>query len=134
MTQEPTPRRVAGLVLMGGEARRMGGGDKALLPLHGRPILAHALDRIRPQVFALALSANGDPERLGAFGLPVLPDAVGGPGGPLSGVIAGLAWAEAQGATHLLTMPGDAPFPPDDLLDRLWAAGGGGPACAASPD
>ncbi|MDR6285353.1 molybdopterin-guanine dinucleotide biosynthesis protein A [Methylopila jiangsuensis] len=134
MTNVPVPTRIAGLVLMGGEARRMGGGDKALLLLHGRPILGHALDRLRPQAFALALSANGDPARLGAFGLPVLPDAAGSPGGPLSGVVAGLTWAAAQGASHLLTVPGDAPFPPRDLGARLWAAGGGGPACAASPD
>lgn len=134
MTHDQTPPRIAGLVLMGGEARRMGGGDKALLPLHGRPILAHALERLRPQVFALALSANGDPARLAAFGLPVLPDAPDGPGGPLSGVVAGLGWAGSLGATHLLTVPGDAPFPPHDLGARLWAAGAGGPACAAGPD
>ncbi|GBD48214.1 molybdenum cofactor guanylyltransferase [Methylopila sp. Yamaguchi] len=126
--------RVAGVVLMGGEGRRMGRADKALIALHGRPILAHALDRFRPQVATLALSANGDPARFAAFGWPVLADPVDGPGGPLAGVRAGLAWARTlAGVTHLATIPGDAPYPPADLVARLAAAGGERPAAAVSP-
>lgn len=126
---------VAGLVLMGGLASRMGGGDKALLELAGRPILAHALDRFAPQVGPLALSANGDPERFASFGLPVLPDAANGPGGPLAGVLAGLAWAAAlPGVSHLATIPGDGPFPPHDLVARLAAAAGDGAAVAMGPN
>ncbi|WP_020184952.1 molybdenum cofactor guanylyltransferase MobA [Methylopila sp. 73B] len=126
--------RIAGVVLMGGEGRRMGRADKALIALRGRPILAHALDRFRPQVATLALSANGDPARFAAFGLRVLADAVDGPGGPLAGVRAGLAWAATlEGVTHLATIPGDAPYPPADLVTRLVAAAGEGPAVAVSP-
>ena len=126
---------VAGLVLMGGLASRMGGGDKALLELAGRPILAHALDRFAPQVGLLALSANGDPERFASFGLPVLPDAASGPGGPLAGVLAGLAWAAAlPGVSHLATIPGDGPFPPQDLVARLAAAAADGAAVAMGPN
>lgn len=125
---------IAGVVLMGGEGRRMGGADKALIALRGRPILAHALDRFRPQVATLALSANGDPARFGAFALPVLADPANGPGGPLAGVRAGLAWAATTaGVTHLATIPGDAPHPHADLVARLAAAAGGGLAVAVSP-
>ncbi|GLK55555.1 molybdopterin-guanine dinucleotide biosynthesis protein A [Methylopila capsulata] len=125
---------IAGVVLMGGEGRRMGGADKALIALHGRPILAHALDRFRPQVATLALSANGDPARFAAFALPVLADAADGPGGPLAGVRTALAWARSfEGVAHLATLPGDAPYPPVDLVARLAAAAGEGPAVAVSP-
>ena len=75
----------------------MGGGDKCLLPLGGRPILAHVIDRLAPQVDALALNANGDPARFAAFGLPVLPDSVAGHAGPLAGVLAGMDWAAGRG-------------------------------------
>ncbi|MFD1702057.1 NTP transferase domain-containing protein [Methylopila henanensis] len=128
----PSPPRIAGLVLMGGRGSRMGGADKALLDLGGRPILAHALERFRPQVGTLALSANGDLSRLAAFGLPALPDPPDGPGGPLSGVLAGLAFAEAHGALWLATIPGDAAHPPPDLVARLLAAAGEGPAAAST--
>lgn len=123
----------AGLVLMGGKASRMGGGDKALIAIAGRPILAHALERFRPQVGPLALSANGDPSRFSGFGLPVLPDPKGGPEGPLGGVVAGLEWARSlAGVTHLATIPGDAPLPSPELVARLAAASiGEAPAAAA---
>ena len=126
---------IAGLVLMGGRASRMGGGDKALIEIAGRSILDHALDRFRPQVGALALSANGDAARLAGFGLPVLPDAPDGPEGPLGGVLAGLAWAAAlPGVTHLATIPGDGPCPAENLVARLLeAAGDGEPAAATGP-
>ncbi len=91
------PRRPVAVVLAGGLARRMGGGDKGLLRLARRPLLDHVLDRIRPQVRAVALSANGDPARFIAWGLPVLRDPVlneaAGPPGPLGGVLAGMRWA-----------------------------------------
>jgi len=126
---------VAGLVLMGGQASRMGGGDKALLALAGKPILAHALARFGPQVGRLALSANGDPARFAAFGLAVLPDDASAPEGPLAGVFAGLAWAaELPGVSHLATIPGDGPFPPHDLVERLALAAGDGAAVAMGPD
>ena len=123
-------------ILAGGRARRMGGGDKPLLPLAGRPMLAHVLERVRPQVRAVALSANGDPARFAAFGLPVLPDAQPDFPGPLAGVLAGLRWARRAhpDAALVLTVPGDAPLLPYDLVARLLAADVPGAAirCAAS--
>jgi len=118
---------IAALILAGGSARRMGGVDKPLLPLGGATILAEILARVRPQVAAVALSANGDPARFGAYALPVLPDPVADQG-PLLGVLQGLEWAAGFGAEILLTVPGDTPFIPRDLVVRLSPA----PACAAS--
>jgi len=111
-----------GVLLAGGRARRMGGGDKGLVRLGGEPLLAHLIRRIAPQVSALALNANGDAARFTAFGLPVLPDTVPDRPGPLAGVLAGMLWARGQGASHLLTAPTDAPFLPADLVARLAAA------------
>lgn len=111
-----------GLILAGGGARRMGGADKALLPLAGRPLLAHVADRFTPQVAACALGANGDPARFAAFGLPVLPDPPPGDQGPLAGVLAGLDWAAGQGAETLVTVAVDTPFLPQDLVPRLLLA------------
>ena len=123
--------RIFGVILAGGRGQRMGGADKALLPFRGQPLLAHVIGRISPQVEDLALSANGDPARFRAFGLPVLPDNT--PLGPLSGVLAGLGWARAAGASHLVTAPVDAPFLPGDLVPRLLlAAEGPGLALARS--
>lgn len=124
---------VVAVVLAGGAARRMGGGDKGLRPIAGRPMLAHVLDRIRPQVAAVALSANGDPARFAGFALPVLPDGAPG-GGPLAGVLAGLRWAarEHPAAPLVLSVPTDTPLLPPDLVSRLFAARCGGVACAAS--
>jgi len=111
-----------GVILAGGRATRMGGGDKGLLALHGRPILAHVIDRLRPQVGAMALNANGDAARFAAFGLPVLPDGFPGFVGPLAGVLAGLDWAAGQGATHIVTAAADTPFFPADLVPGLMLA------------
>ena len=103
----------AAIVLAGGQSRRMGGGDKALLDLGGRPMVAHVIDRLG--VVPTAISANGDPDRFAAFGLPVLPDPIPGWLGPLSGVLAGMGWAAAQGipaasvgvtGSDRLTLPG----------------------------
>ncbi len=115
---------IAGVILAGGLARRMGGGDKPLLSLAGRPILRHAMERISPQVAALALNANGDPARFADFGLPVIPDTAPGNPGPLAGVLAAMIWAQntVAGCTHVLTVPGDTPFVPTDLVARLDAA------------
>ncbi len=115
---------VAALVLAGGGARRMGGGDKPLLNLGGRPILARVLDRIGlPDI---AIAANGDPRRFAAFGRPVLPDGPFLGEGPLAGLLAGLDWAAGLGADTLLTVPGDTPFVPRNLAAALAPA----PACA----
>lgn len=121
---------VAGVVLMGGRASRLGGGDKALIEIGGRSVLARLIERFAPQVGPLALSANGDPARLRDYRLPVIADA-GTLSGPLAGVVAALEWAAAQpGVTHLATVPGDAPTPPRDLVARLLRAGGDRPAAA----
>jgi len=113
---------VFGLILAGGRATRMGGRDKALLPLAGRPLLGRVADRLAPQVDGLLVSANGDPARLAFAGLPVVADAGGGADGPLGGVLAGLRAAAARGATHVVTVPVDSPFPPRDLAARLRKA------------
>ncbi len=115
---------IAGVLLAGGQSRRMGGGDKCLLPLGGKPILAHVIARARPQVSALVLNANGDPARFAAFGLPIVPDGVAGFPGPLAGVLAGLDWAAAAvpGVSHVASFATDAPFLPRDVVPRLVAA------------
>ena len=128
---------VAGVILAGGLSRRMGGGDKGLRALGGRPILAHVIERARPQVASLVLNANGDPARFAAFGLPVVPDGIEGFPGPLAGVLAGLDWARetAPDCTWVASFAGDAPFLPRDLVARLLAAtadAGAELACARS--
>jgi molybdopterin-guanine dinucleotide biosynthesis protein A len=125
------------LVLAGGQATRMGGGDKALRPFGGSTLLDHVLARLAGQGARIVLNANGDPARLARFGLPVLPDTVPGHPGPLAGVLAGMEWvrAHAPDTVDLVTVPTDAPFLPRDLVDRLlWArdAAGADLACAAS--
>ncbi len=109
----------------------MGRADKALLTLGGRPLIAHVLDRLEPQVEAVLISANGDPARFAGFGCQVVPDAR--PQGPLSGVLAALQAAEGMGATHLVSTPVDTPFLPGDLVPQLLMAaeGAGGLAFAA---
>ena len=116
--------RPACILLAGGLATRMGGGDKSLKILGGRPILAHVIDRIRPQASALALNANGDPARLAEWGLPVIADAMPDFPGPLAGIHAGMLWAQARGVADVVSIPTDIPFLPTDLVDRLQAARG----------
>lgn len=111
-----------GVILAGGQARRMGGGDKGLLLLGKSPILAHVIDRLEPQVEGLAINANGDADRFKPFGLPVLPDSIDGFAGPLAGVLAGLDWAADKGASHIVTAAADTPFFPADLVPRLLMA------------
>jgi molybdopterin-guanine dinucleotide biosynthesis protein A len=112
---------IVGLVLAGGQATRMGGGDKCLLAIGGVTVLDLLLARLAPQVSHIALSANGDPARFAQFGLPVLGDEIR-QAGPLAGLAAGLAWAAAQGANALLTVPGDTPFIPAGLVRALCPA------------
>ncbi|MBA3908506.1 MAG: molybdenum cofactor guanylyltransferase MobA [Rhodobacter sp.] len=112
--------RIIGVILAGGQARRMGGADKALLPLAGKPLLAHVIDRLEPQVNQLLISANGDASRFAPFGLEVVPDAT--PQGPLSGILAALIRAGELGATHLVSTPVDTPFLPGDLVPLLLLA------------
>jgi molybdopterin-guanine dinucleotide biosynthesis protein A len=115
---------VLGVLLAGGLARRMGGGDKCLRPLGGRTILEHVIDRARPQVAALLLNANGDPGRFARFGLPVAADVVEGFAGPLAGVLTGMEWARAhrQDLPWIVTIATDTPFFPRDLVARLLEA------------
>jgi len=119
-----TDEVVAGIVLAGGLSRRMGGGDKGLRLLGGRPLLAHVVERARPQVAALALNANGDPARFSAFGLPVVADSVEGFVGPLAGILAGLDWAveAAPACRWVASFAGDAPFLPLDMVARMLSA------------
>ena len=116
--------RFVGVVLAGGLARRMGGGDKGLVRLHGRPILDHVLERLRPQVDRIVINANGEPARLAGYGLPIVPDSVEGFAGPLAGVLAGMEWTarECPDADWIVTAATDTPFFPRDLVARLQQA------------
>lgn len=111
-----------GVILAGGQARRMGGGDKGLLMLGGRTLLARVIARLAPQTEGLVLNANGDAERFAAYGLPVVGDTVGGFVGPLAGVLAGMENAAAQGRSHVVTAAADTPFFPEDLVAGLERA------------
>jgi molybdopterin-guanine dinucleotide biosynthesis protein A len=126
-----------GVLLAGGLARRMGGGDKPLREVGGRSILARAIARLGPQCVGLVLNANGDPARFAAFGLPVVQDDVPGFAGPLAGVLAALDWAAAnrQEVAWVASAAADSPFLPRDLVARFHGeriAGGAELACAAS--
>jgi molybdopterin-guanine dinucleotide biosynthesis protein A len=111
-----------GVILAGGQATRMGGGDKGLLRLGNATILRHVIDRLGPQVAALALNANGDSARFEDLEIPVLPDSIDGFAGPLAGVLAGLDWAAGIGVDHIVTAAADTPFFPADLVPRLLLA------------
>ncbi|MGB4908269.1 MAG: molybdenum cofactor guanylyltransferase MobA [Tabrizicola sp.] len=115
--------RIFGVILAGGEGRRMAGADKALVPLAGRPLIAHVLDRLEPQVERMLVSANGDAARFAGFGCPVVADAA--PQGPLSGVLSALTVAAGMGATHVVSTPVDTPFQPGDLVPQLLLAAEG---------
>ena len=101
----------------------MGGGDKCLLPLAGRPVLASVIARLRPQVSDIIINANGDASRFADFGLPVIADTIGGFSGPLAGVHAGLGWvkANAPDVDYIVTVASDTPFFPSDLVHRFLA-------------
>jgi molybdopterin-guanine dinucleotide biosynthesis protein A len=125
--------RALGLLLAGGLSRRMGGGDKCLARVAGRPMLAHVIARLEPQVARLVLNANGDPGRFDGFGLPVVADPVEGFAGPLAGVLAGMLWARehAPEMNWVASAATDTPFFPKDLVARLHAAIGGDPKAIA---
>lgn len=122
-----------GVILAGGQATRMGGGDKGLRTVAGRPLLDHVIARLSPQVAGLALNANGDPARFSTYGVPVVADSLPDWPGPLAGVLAGLDWAASVGAESIITVAADTPFFPRDLSARLQgAAGPSGLALAAT--
>jgi molybdopterin-guanine dinucleotide biosynthesis protein A len=128
-----------GLVLAGGLARRMGGGDKALIEIGGRTILERVLETIAPQCDGIILNANGDPARFARFGLPIVPDDIPDFAGPLAGILAGLDWAAIHRPeiAWMVSVPGDCPFLPTDLVARLHAARDAADtplACAKSGD
>ena len=115
---------IVAVLLAGGLARRMGGGDKCLREVAGRPLLSRVIERILPQVDHVVLNANGDPERFSEFGLPVIADVVEGNAGPLAGILTGLDWA-ARHVTEcewVVSVPTDAPFLPMDYVARMMAA------------
>jgi molybdenum cofactor guanylyltransferase len=117
-------RDAVGVILAGGLARRMGGGDKPMRTIDGRTILDRVISRFRPQCDDLLLNANGEPDRFAAFGLPVIADSVADYPGPLAGVLAALDWAAEQRpqANWVASVAGDCPFLPRDLVARLHAA------------
>jgi len=126
-----------GVILAGGQATRMGGGDKGLLQLGGQSVLGHVIERLTPQVDRVALNANGDPARFAGLKLPVLSDSIDGFAGPLAGVLAGLDWAAGQGADTIVTAAADTPFFPGDLVPQLLLASEGMThplVLAATPD
>jgi molybdopterin-guanine dinucleotide biosynthesis protein A len=113
--------KIVGLLLAGGQSRRMGGGDKALRVIGGIPLLERVIERMRPQVETLVLNANGDPARFASFALAVVPDSVPDYAGPLAGVLAGLDWTAEHrpDCTYVVSVATDAPFLPRDLVSRL---------------
>lgn len=111
--------------MAGGLATRMGGGDKAALPLGGATLLDHVIARLAPQVLGMALNANGDGARFARYGLPVVGDSIDGFAGPLAGVLAGMDWAAARGGDVIVTVAADTPFFPTDLVAGLQAAAKG---------
>jgi len=128
MSKTASEAPIVGVLLAGGQARRMGGGDKALIGLGGRPLIAHGIARLAPQVSRLIINANGAPGRFNSFGLPVVADVVadveGGFAGPLAGILTGLEWAREHvpDCRLVVTAPTDAPFLPDNLVARFVAA------------
>jgi molybdenum cofactor guanylyltransferase len=138
LTSLPYPLTL-GLVLAGGLARRMGGGDKALIVIGGAAILDRVVGLLRPACAEIVVNANGDPARFARYGLPVIPDSVPDFAGPLAGILAGLDWAAVNrpDLAWVASVPGDCPFMPDDVIMRLHEArqNAGLPlACARSGD
>lgn len=115
----PAPEKPCGVILAGGLSSRMGGGDKSLLLLDGRTLIAHVATRLAPQCAQLVLNANGDPSRFAALGLPVVADPVPDHPGPLAGILAGMEWAAAHGHAYIVTAAADTPFLPHDLVSQL---------------
>lgn len=123
MSVTPYPREaVLGVLLAGGRSRRMGGINKALIPVGGTTLAGRAISRLKPQTGALIISANRDPDRFAEHGLPVTADTMVEYGGPLAGILTAMDWAihERPATQWILSAPVDAPFLPDDLGARLW--------------
>jgi molybdenum cofactor guanylyltransferase len=120
----PSDLRPLGVVLVGGLARRMGGGDKARLRIGGRTILERVLEGLKPQCAALIINANGDPARFCDTGLAIVADNIPDFAGPLAGILAALDWAAAHSPeiADVVSVPGDCPFLPHDLVARLLSA------------
>lgn len=114
-------KKVTGVVLAGGRARRMGGGDKCLLLLKSQPILKYVINRAKPQVEQLVLNVNGEPSRFNDFGLPLVSDSVPDFAGPLAGVLAGLDWSvkHTPESQWVVTFASDTPFFPVNLVNRF---------------
>ncbi|MDC0490486.1 Molybdenum cofactor guanylyltransferase [Rhodobacteraceae bacterium SB2] len=117
--------QAVGVILAGGQARRMGGGDKGRLLLEKKSLFQHVINRLAPQVDRIVLNANGNPDRFKDLALPVITDNFGDHAGPLAGVLAGLDWAHQQGADHIVTVAADTPFFPKGLVDALFHASQG---------
>lgn len=133
----PEQKNICGLLLAGGQSRRMGGGDKCLMALGGRTLLQRIVETAAPQVGPLVLNTNSDPALFTSHGLPVAPDVIDGFAGPLAGVLTGLEWAAANAPNcdWVASFACDAPFAPADLVARLVAAigeDGADMACATS--
>lgn len=127
--------KIAGVILAGGRATRMGGGDKGLRPIGDRRLIDHVIDRLAPQCNALVINANGDADRFDEFGLPVVADSAPSFAGPLAGILAGMDWAQQHGFDAIVSAAADTPFFPLDLVSQLQAATGPkGLAIAASRD
>lgn len=116
--------RPPAVILAGGRSSRMGGGDKCLLPIAGKSLIAHILERIAPQTRDILINTNSDPAPFLKFGLPVLPDAVPGFQGPLAGLLTGMRWSRRRHprAAYLLSAASDVPFLPADLVESLSGA------------
>ena len=110
---------ITGLILAGGRGTRMGSIDKGLQPLHEKPLVAHVITRLAPQVGPLLINANQNQEAYAQFGAPVIADTLEGFAGPLAGVQTGLQHCKTE---FMVTAPCDSPFLPEDLVSRLSAA------------
>jgi len=113
--------RPPAVILAGGRSSRMGGGDKCLLPVQNKPLITHILDALTPQTSDILINTNSDPGPFLKFSLPVLPDAIPGFQGPLAGLLTGMLWARRRHPrqVYLLSVAGDVPFLPEDLVARL---------------
>lgn len=122
--------RPAAVILAGGRSSRMGGGDKCLLPVQNKPLIAHILEALAPQTRDVLINTNSDPGPFLKFGLPILPDAIAGFQGPLAGLLTGMQWSRRRHPhqVYLLSVAGDVPFLPQDLVARLSGSLAGGQA------
>ena len=122
--QKQSDETIVGVLLAGGQSRRMGGGDKSLLDLGGQTMMHRVIARLAPQVSAMMINANGNSERFAQYALPIAPDTIEGHVGPLAGILTGMRWsiANAPSAQWIATVSTDAPFIPGNLVARLLDA------------